>query len=177
MTCPVRARLVMETDSANAPVAWYVYGLGLLWKVAADDTAYFYHFDGDGNVVAVSNGAKGVVNRYRYDPWGRLVTSDETVENLFRMRGESGWVDDANGLVYNLKRFLYPELRMTLPADGGSLSAGAFLAARVSRRRRLFSGRCRQVRLRRRTAMMRRAGWLLAAAPCVPRGFPQAPRP
>ena len=109
------ARLVLETDSANAPVAWYVYGLGLLWKVAADDTTFFYHFDGDGNTVALSNGAKGVVNRYRYDPWGRLVTSTEAVDNLFRMRGESGWVDDGNGLVYNLKNFLYPELRMSLP--------------------------------------------------------------
>jgi YD repeat-containing protein len=111
------ARLVMETDSANTPVAWYVYGLGLLWKIAADDTTYFYHFDGDGNVVALSNGSKGVVNRYRYDPWGRLAASDEAVDNPFRMRGESGWVDDGNGLVYNLKSFLYPELRMSLPAE------------------------------------------------------------
>jgi len=30
-------------------------GAGLLWKVTADGTAYFYHFDGDGNVVAMSN--------------------------------------------------------------------------------------------------------------------------
>jgi len=28
----------METDSSNAPIAWYVYGLGLLWKVTADGT-------------------------------------------------------------------------------------------------------------------------------------------
>ena len=111
------ARLVMETDSSNAPVAWYVYGLGLLWKVSADGTTYFYHFDGDGNVVAVSTGAKGVANQYRYDPSGRLVTVNETVENLFRMRGEAGWVDDGNGLVYNLKDFLFPELRITLPAS------------------------------------------------------------
>jgi YD repeat-containing protein len=110
------ARLVVETDASNVPVAWYVYGLGLLWKVTADDATYFYHFDGDGNVVAVSNAAAGVVNRYRYDPWGQLVTANQTVENLFRMRGESGWVDDANGLVYNLKAFVYPELKMTLPA-------------------------------------------------------------
>ena len=45
----------METDGSNAPIAYYIYGLGLLWKIAADGTPYFYHFDGDGNVVAVSN--------------------------------------------------------------------------------------------------------------------------
>ena len=55
-------------------------------------------------------------SEFRADPWGRLVTANQTVENLFRMRGESGWVDDGNGLVYNLKAFVYPELRITMPA-------------------------------------------------------------
>src|SRR5262249_12654744 len=34
-------RVVMEVDDSNAPVTWYIYGLGLLWKVAADGTTYF----------------------------------------------------------------------------------------------------------------------------------------
>ena len=111
-----RPRIVMETDSSNSPLAWYVYGLGLLWKVTPDGTAYFYHFDGDGNTVALSNPAAGVVNQYRYDPSGRLVASSETVENLFRARGEAGWTDDANGLLFTGTQFQYPELRLTLPA-------------------------------------------------------------
>ena len=44
----------------STPIAWYVYGLGLLWKVTADGTPYFYHFDGDGNTVALSNATAGV---------------------------------------------------------------------------------------------------------------------
>ena len=54
-----RPRIVMETDASGAPIAWYVYGLGLLWKVTADGTPYFYHFDGDGNIVALSNPTAG----------------------------------------------------------------------------------------------------------------------
>jgi YD repeat-containing protein len=109
-------RVMMETDDAGSPVAYYVYGLGLLWKVTADGQTYFYHFDGDGNVVALSSPAAGVVNRYRYDALGRLAASDETVENAFRARGASGWVDDGNGLIYTGAGFWYPELRLTLPA-------------------------------------------------------------
>ena len=109
-------RVVVEADGSNNPINWYVYGLGLLWKVAADGTTYFYHFDGDGNVVALSNPAKGVVNTYRYDPLGRLTVSNEAVENLFRARGESGWVDDGNGLIYTGSAFQFPELRLALPA-------------------------------------------------------------
>ncbi|HEY2016824.1 MAG TPA: hypothetical protein VGH38_25140, partial [Bryobacteraceae bacterium] len=108
--------VVMEADSSNAPIAWYVYGLGLLWKVTPAGTAYFYHFDGDGNVVAVSNPSSGVVNQYRYDPLGRLVSTNEGVENMFRARGEAGWIDDGNGLIFTNTAYQFPELRLTLPA-------------------------------------------------------------
>jgi YD repeat-containing protein len=108
-------RLAMETDSGNAPIAWYVYGLGLLWKVTADGTTYFYHYDGDGNTVALSNPAAGVVNTYRYDAQGRLVSASEGVENMLRAHGESGWVDEGNGLLFTGSQFEFPELRLTLP--------------------------------------------------------------
>uniref|UniRef100_Q01T13 YD repeat protein n=1 Tax=Solibacter usitatus (strain Ellin6076) TaxID=234267 RepID=Q01T13_SOLUE len=109
-------RIVMETDGGGAPVAYYVYGLGLLWKVTADGTPYFYHFDGSGNVVAVSNATAGVVNQYRYDPLGRLIASHEGVENLFHARGAAGWADDGNGLLFTGSEYQLPELRLTLPA-------------------------------------------------------------
>ena len=111
-----RPRVVMETDSSGAPIAWYVYGLGLLWKVTADGAPYFYHFDGDGNTVALSSPTAGVVNTYRYDAQGRLVSADEGVDNMFRARGESGWMDDGNGLLFTGSQFQFPELRLTLPA-------------------------------------------------------------
>jgi YD repeat-containing protein len=111
-----RPRVVMETDSSNAPVAYYVYGLGLLWKVTADGKPYFYHFDGDGNVVAVSNPSSGVVNKYRYDPLGRLAGSNEGVENDLRAHGESGWIDDGNGLVFDGAGYRFQDLGLTLPA-------------------------------------------------------------
>jgi YD repeat-containing protein len=112
----VRPRMVAELDGSNNPIAWYVYGLGLLWKVTAGGTAYFYHFDGDGNVVAMSNPQSGVVNQYRYDPQGRLAASHETVENLFRAHGEAGWVDDGNGLLFAADAFQVVDLGVTVPS-------------------------------------------------------------
>jgi len=109
-------RLVMEADASNTPVAWYVYGLGLLWKVVADGTPYFYHFDGDGNTVALSTPASGVVNTYRYDPRGLLVSSNEGVENSLRAHGETGWIDDGNGVLFTGRNYLLPALRLTLPS-------------------------------------------------------------
>jgi YD repeat-containing protein len=110
-----RPRVAMEAAGDNTPVAWYVYGPGLAWKVTADGTAYFYHFDGDGNVVALSNAAQGIVNSYRYDPTGTLAETNEGIENGFRARGAAGWVDDGNGLVYTGTQYQYAA-GLTLPA-------------------------------------------------------------
>jgi YD repeat-containing protein len=109
-------RVVAQVDSSNNPIAWYVYGLGLAWEVAANGTPYFYHFDGDGNVVAVSNPKAGVVNTYRYDPLGRLVSSNETIPNLFHGHAERGWVDDGDGLLFTGSQYRFPDPRLTLPA-------------------------------------------------------------
>jgi YD repeat-containing protein len=107
--------VVAQVDSSNNAIAWYIYGLGLAWEVTANGTPYFYHFDGDGNVVAVSNPTAGVVNTYRYDPLGRLVSSNETVPNIFHAHGERGWVDDGDGLLFTGSRFLFPDLHLSLP--------------------------------------------------------------
>jgi YD repeat-containing protein len=110
-----RPRVIMETDGSNNPVAYYVWGLGLLWKVTASGEIYFFHFDGDGNVVALSSATGGVVNRYRYDPLGKLMASDESVENSFRAMGQAGWVDDGDGLLYADGNYYSPDLRRFLP--------------------------------------------------------------
>jgi hypothetical protein len=57
-----------------------------------------------------------VVNQYRYDPLGRLVSANEAVDNIFRGRGEIGWMDDGDGLLFTGSRYQFPELRLTLPA-------------------------------------------------------------
>lgn len=108
-------RVVIETDGQGNALAWYVYGAGLLWKNTASGASFFYHFDGNGNVVAVSQPAAGVVNRYRYDPFGKLVAANETVENWFHARGEAGWMDEGNGLLYGAGRFFYPDTGSELP--------------------------------------------------------------
>ena len=110
-------RVVAQMDGSNNPVAWYIYGLGLLWQVTANGAAYYYHFDGDGNVVAMSNSSAGVVNTYRYDPLGRLTAANEGVANPFHSRGAAGWVDDGDGLVFTGAQFVFPDLRLTLPAQ------------------------------------------------------------
>jgi hypothetical protein len=69
-----------------------------------------------------------VVNQYRYDPTGRLIASNEAVENMFRARGEAGWMDDGNGLVFTNRLYQFPELRLSLPATADLSPPGADLS-------------------------------------------------
>ena len=88
-----RPRVVMETDGSNNPMAYDIWGLGLLWKVTPSGrftsitsmaTAMWWRYPAR---------PRGVVNRYRYDPLGKLIASDESVENTFRARGRAaGWM-------------------------------------------------------------------------------------
>jgi YD repeat-containing protein len=113
-----KPHVVMETDGDNNPIAWYIYGLGLLWKVTPDGAGkpYFYYFDGDGNVVAVY-AAEGIVANYRYDAAGNIVASQETNYNrLFTAGGSAGLVDEGGGLIFTGSEFRFPELRLTLPS-------------------------------------------------------------
>ena len=166
-----RPRVVMEMDGSYTPIAWYVYGLGLLWKVAADSSTYFYHFDGDGNVVALSTPTGGVVNQYRYDPTGRLIASNEIVENMFRARGEAGWMDDGNGLVFTNSLYQFPELRLTLPATADPSPPAAGPVAAIPGRRSLLLPRRLELPFRywREGPVMRRAAFVLWAAVALSR--------
>jgi YD repeat-containing protein len=127
-----RPRVAMEAAGDNTPVAWYVYGLGLAWKVTADGTTYFYHFDGDGNVVALSNAAKGIVNTYRYDPMGALAEMNEGIENGFRARGAAGWVDDGNGLVFTGSQYQDAAVGVTLPGAANPAPPATGIAPALS---------------------------------------------
>ena len=64
----------------------------------------------------VTNPVAGVVNQYRYDPAGNLLAASESVDNPFRARGEAGWIDDGNGLLFTGAEYRFPELRLALPS-------------------------------------------------------------
>lgn len=75
--------------------------LELLYGVAGQATQrYWYVVDPRGSVVALTDNAGNVVNRYAYDPWGNQDFSDmeaisETVPQPLRYRGYwyDGWID------------------------------------------------------------------------------------
>jgi RHS repeat-associated protein len=123
---PFLSRLLMETDAAGNPLAYYVHGLGLISKVTPAGQTYTYHFDWRGSTTVLTDAAGNVVNQYRYDSWGTTASNSiETVANPFRFVGRLGVMDDANGLLYMRARFYLPSLGRFASKDPAGLFGGA----------------------------------------------------
>ncbi len=85
-------RIIAEYDGSGTLLRKFVYGPGVdepicLIDVANGNAAYYYHFDGLGSVVALSDVNKVLVERYAYDVFGRPTIRDPNGAVL----AESAW--------------------------------------------------------------------------------------
>jgi RHS repeat-associated protein len=109
--------VLAEFDVNNNPVSYYIYGLGLLYKIDAAGNPYYYHFNSTGHTVAMTDSAGAVVNRYAYTPFGELASRSETISNPFRFVGKIGVIDDENGLFYMRARYYDPQIGCFISKD------------------------------------------------------------
>ena len=113
-----------ETDSSGNITAYYVYGLGLISKITPSNQAYYYHYDGIGSTVAISDSTGAIVNRYAYDPFGQVVNQEETIPNPFKYVGQFGVMDEGNGLLYMRARYYDPEAGRFISKDPIGFAGG-----------------------------------------------------
>jgi len=94
----------------------------------AGDAVYYYHFDGLGSVVALSNKNSEIVERYSYDVFGEPNTiSGLGNPYLFTARR----YDDETGLYYYRARYYSPALGRFLQTDPVGYIAGLNLYSYV----------------------------------------------
>jgi RHS repeat-associated protein len=110
-------QVLAETDASNNLISFYVYdGAGLVAKVTPSNQYYFYHYDGLGSTIAISDSAGQVVNTYCYSPEG-LVGVQETIPNPFTYVGRFGVMAEGNGLYYMRARYYDPEVGRFINKD------------------------------------------------------------
>jgi RHS repeat-associated protein len=122
-------RVLQERNSGNTPTVSYVRGIdlsgslegaggigGLLarssgYSSGSWTTHHFYHSDGNGNVVNLTDANAGVVATYRYDPFGKSTYSGGTLAsaNVYRFSSKQ-WIPDVNVYYYGY-RFYDPNLQ------------------------------------------------------------------
>ncbi|KPF61519.1 hypothetical protein D621_00710 [beta proteobacterium AAP51] len=106
-------QVVAEYGSSGQLLARYTHALGLdevLMQHRGADT-YHYHADPQGSIVAITNAAGQVVQRYGYDAWGRLVLNQGSFafsgSGLVNTRTYIGREYDEESGLYHLRARAY----------------------------------------------------------------------
>ena len=100
--------VLAEMDASNNITAYYVYGMGLISKVTPSGSAYYYHYNNLGSTVAMTDSSGNIVNKYAYDPYGKVLSQVEGISNPFKYVGAFGVMDEGNGLLYMRARYYDP---------------------------------------------------------------------
>ena len=95
--------IIAEYDGTDSLLHKYIYGPGVdqpicMIDVADSNAAYYYHFDGLGSVIALTNSAGSVVTLYEYSVYGETSASDPNHPNRFLFTGRE--FDADTGLYY-----------------------------------------------------------------------------
>ena len=125
-----RGNLMADVDS-NGVTRKYIYGKGLL-AVATSAARYCYHFDGTGNTVALTDMTQAIVNSYAYEPFGQILSQQETVPQPFKYVGQYGVMAEPNGLYYMRARYYDPTVGRFISEDplgfgGGDVNLFAYV--------------------------------------------------
>ncbi len=96
-------------QSGGADVRYYIHTVDgtLLYSIdAVNQSRQFYHYDEMGNTQFLTDDNASVIATYSYSPYGEILGSSGSIDNLFTYRGSEGIVQEGNsGLYYNRARY------------------------------------------------------------------------
>ncbi len=118
-------QIIAEYDGSNNLVRKFIYGSGIDEPVCmiVGSSTYYYHYDGLGSVIALSNSSKQIVEQYSYDVFGmptirdaqNAVLSTSAYGNSYMFTGRQ--YDAQSSLYYYRARFYSPTLGRFLQPD------------------------------------------------------------
>lgn len=85
-------------------------GIGGLLSANLNGTTAFYHYQANGNVMALTDSGGAVAARYAYNPYGTLTTQSGALAAVNPFRFSTKFTDDETGLLYYGCRYLSPSL-------------------------------------------------------------------
>jgi len=111
------SQVLCETDANDSITAYYIYGAGLLARISSSGDYRYYHYDGLGSTVALTDANGVITDRYSYLPFGELANAEGTTENPFEYIGQLGVMTEPDGTLFMRARFYDPLTGRFLSVD------------------------------------------------------------
>ena len=127
-------RAVAEYNGSGTLLRKYIYGPGLdepiMMIVPGDpsETVYYYHADGQGTIIGLTNDSGAWVEKYAYTLYGKPAAAS-TVGNPYMYTGRR--LDAETGLYYYRARYYDPHMRRFIETDPIGYAGGMNLYAYV----------------------------------------------
>jgi len=112
--------VIAEYDGNNNLLRKFIYGPGVdqpvsMIEVADSSATYYYHYDGLGSVIALSDSSGDTVQTYEYSVFGDVFVEDADHTNPYMFAGRR--YDIEIGLYYNRARYYNPYTGRFLQTD------------------------------------------------------------
>lgn len=100
--------------------------------VTPSDEVYCYHFNATGSTVAMTDSSQTMVNKYAYDPFGKVTNQEEAIPRPFKFVGQYGVMTEPNGFYYMRARYYDPNVGRFISEDpigfeGGDVNLYAYV--------------------------------------------------
>ena len=92
--------------------------------VTPSDEVYCYHFNATGSTVAMTDSSQTMVNKYAYDPFGKVTNQEEAIPRPFKFVGQYGVMTEPNGFYYMRARYYDPNVGRFISEDPIGLEGG-----------------------------------------------------
>jgi RHS repeat-associated protein len=126
-----REDILFELDQNNQLVSEFLHGPGIdePLLLARNNQIYTYHRDALGSIIAITDQSNTIVQRYTYDAYGNLTTSNPDFRQPYAYTGRE--YDEESGLYYYRARYYDSEVGRFITRDPIGLRGGHNLYAYV----------------------------------------------
>ena len=115
------SKVIMEQTGSNTPIYYTYDSAGLPTTMTVGSTTYYYVYNLQGDIIAITNNNGIKVVEYTYDPWGKLISTTGSlassigVQNPYRYRAYR--YDTELEMYYLNSRYYDPEIGRFINAD------------------------------------------------------------
>ena len=129
--CFLEYRTKQEDNESEEEVIRYCHGPGIDEPISIekDNKTYYYHYDGLGSVIALTDKNQKITDSYSYDSFGNLNRQGNKVKNSFTYTGRE--FDKETGLYYYRNRYYDPGIGRFITTDPIGYAGGINLYAYV----------------------------------------------